>query len=112
MYADMLNQTATWWARIGQDGYGKPLFSAPVSLPCRWEEGRTLDRGEGYEMEVRSARVFLSSSVSVGDYLYSGESTEADPLGVDGAGEIKGAPRIPSIDADVTLYMALVMRGV
>jgi len=107
----MLNQTATWWKKIGQDGYNKPSFDSPVELSCRWEEGQGLSRNMNWEAETLSARVFLSSKVFVGDYLFLGTSVEADPLEVEGAGEVKSAPRIPSVDANTFLYMALVMRN-
>lgn len=111
MYTSMLNQTATWWKKTGQDGYNKPIFDSPKGLACRWEEGQSLSRNMNWEAEILSARVFLSSQVFVGDYLCLGTSTEINPFEVDIAGEVKAAPKIPSVDGNTILYMALVMRN-
>lgn len=107
----MLNQTITRWQRTGQDGYNKPIFATPTTMSGRWEAGRVFGRGDDKETIINSAKVFLTEAVSVGDYLYLGESTATNPLTLSGAGEVKDCKDYPSVDASVFLYVALVMCG-
>ena len=111
MFSRLLNQTVTHWIRTGQDRYNKPTFSAPTELTGRWEGGKGLDRSATMEEKINSARVYLSSAVAPGDYLYLGASSEDSPLDVTDAAEVKGCASTPSVSGNKVLYTAIVMRG-
>jgi hypothetical protein len=104
--AAMLNQDATWWEKTGEDGYGKPFFSAPQVIKCRWEDWRSLLISPTME-EVRiTARVFLNFAPSEGDYVCLGISTETNPLEVSNARAVLRVTGMTSIDGQTFLYTA------
>lgn len=102
----LLSQTATWWASTGNDGYGKPTFASPSPVDCRWEDWRSLVLSGTMEESRITARVFLDFAPTVGDYLYEGESTEEDPTTVKDAREVLRVTKMPTVDAQQSLYAA------
>jgi hypothetical protein len=101
-------QTATHWSSTGVDGYGEPTFAAPVSLTCRWEDTTSLIQdAEGNTVPSRS-RVWLSTIVKVGDYLYKGVTAAADPRELDNqAYRVMDYREIPGLDGIIAERLAL-----
>lgn len=93
-----LNDTATTWS-VTSDGFGGFTFGSPVTIRCRWEDKSELFRDPTGDEVVSNAVVFLESDVVVGDYLYHGTSTEADPVAAHGslAQRIKQFNKIPDL---------------
>jgi hypothetical protein len=103
-----LNQSCTYWGPTGvSDVYGKPTFSTPVLMDCRWEDITELfiDKN-GQEVRSRS-RLFLKSDVDLNGYLALGDHTsKASPL-VEGleAWEVRNRKSTPDLRALKSLYV-------
>lgn len=105
-----LNQTATYWAKTGNDGVGWFTFSTPTILACRWEDkNEVITDAEGKEI-ISDAKVFLGQDVVLSGFLYLGVSTEADPADVDGAKEIKKFNKTPDLTGTEFEYKAWLKR--
>lgn len=102
-----LKQTATFWVPNGHDMFGKHTFSAPVQLPCRWENKSELFLDKKGQDRHSRAKVFLSSPVDLSGYLYLGTSAALDPLVVSGAYEIMMIIELPDLKNLKTLYVAM-----
>jgi len=70
--------TATTWTHT-PDGFGGYIFSAPIALKCRWEKRATTFRDSQGEEITSIAIIYVSADVSIGDYIYEGTTTVADP---------------------------------
>lgn len=103
-----LQQTTTYWAPAdaSSDLYGKPTYSAPVQLPCRWENRVELVRSKSGQEIASQARVFLAQTVSLDGYLLLGTSSAVDPTLVTGAFEIQAISSIPDLRNLKTLTAA------
>lgn len=73
-----LKQKATHWVATA-DGFGGFTFGSPTDLNCRWEKRNETFRDSQGEEVTSNALVYLSADVAIGDYLFEGESTAADP---------------------------------
>lgn len=102
-----LNQTCTYWGPTGvSDVYGKPGFSAPTLLTCRWEDITELfiDKN-GQEVRSRS-RLFLAQDVDLNGYLALGDLTaNASPLGVADVWEVRNRKSTPDLRNLKSLYV-------
>lgn len=79
-----LKEKVTWWEAT-PDGFGGSTFSSPVVLNGKWQDRVEMTMsGSGKEI-VSRAQVWVDQDVNIGDYLFSGESTSADPTTLDGA---------------------------
>ena len=101
-----MKQTATYWAKTGTDTYGKPTFSAPATMQCRWEDRTQVIMNKGGKEIVSKARVFLADDISEEGFLYLGTSVAASPIGISGAYEIQAVGRQPDLRAVKTLHVA------
>jgi hypothetical protein len=104
MIASMLNQVATYWEKTGQtDRYGKPALTAPVQLPCRWEDRQTqIMNKQGAEV-ISKSRVYCSTTISLDGYLALGTFADADPRPLDNAYEVQQVSTTPDLRALETL---------
>lgn len=96
-----LNQKCTYWKFLGIDGYGKPSFSAPVVISCRWEGRTEKVQADDGEERMSRARVFLENDVAAGDYLALGEHAGLDPRRVLGAWKIITYRTTPGLQAEI-----------
>jgi hypothetical protein len=91
-----LYQIATHWVAIS-DGYGGFTFTTPQILQCRWEDrNETVRAPNGEEVTAKSV-VILKNDISIGDYLYLGESEELDPTTLLGAQRVMMFNRITDL---------------
>jgi len=92
-----LKQTATLWSAGATDVYGNPTFSAPVAVPCRWEDKQTkaLDF-QGNEI-ISNSIVYVDRDYAMGDYLLLGVSVAATPPAT--AKEVRNFSKIPNLKA-------------
>lgn len=102
-----LRQTATYWAPNGTDAFGKPLFTAPQVMACRWEDRAELFRDKTGEERTSRSRVFFKDVIDLNGYLLLGESTEEDPTTLQGAWEIRQVVTLPDLRNLKTLYVAI-----
>lgn len=107
--ARAMRQTCTYWTPTGDtDIYGKPIWSAPVQLPCRWENNQSQIVSKTGEEVVSKARVYLLVDINVNGYLYLGETTEADPTKVKGSEDIQAvgtSPDLRNVEQLTTVYL-------
>lgn len=90
------SQTATHWA-ASEDGFGGFTFAEPVEIKCHWED--VADEFIDYtgKAAVSRAIVYLASAVPVGDFLFLGKSTVADPSTLDGAFQVRRYMETPNL---------------
>lgn len=86
----------THWA-VQSDNHGGFTFSTPTILKGRWEQRIDNVISPDGEEFVSKANVWVASDVSVGDYLYLGESVAADPTTLDGAYRVQVFGKVPDI---------------
>jgi len=91
-----LREDITLWV-ASPDEFGGFTFSAPQALMGRWEERAELYIDSKGQEAVSKAVVFLSADVTVGDFLYHGESVAADPMQLAGAQQIKQFAKVPDL---------------
>ncbi len=95
-----LNQTATYWANTGSNGFGWFTFSTPVQINCRWIDKQELILDKDGKESLSDAVVSVDQDMSLSDYLYLGTSAAADPKDVSGTYEIKKTKKTPNLKAD------------
>lgn len=69
MMTSYLSQQSAWKQRTGSDGYGQPVYAAEATIPCRWEQKRSLTRDAQGNEVVSEARVYVTAAVAVNDQL-------------------------------------------
>lgn len=80
-YSRNLNQSCTYWARTGVDGFNKPSFSAPVLIDCRWQDSSEMVTNQQGEKVNSNAVVIVGSVVNYGGYIQLGDFTgDATPF--------------------------------
>ena len=87
--------TATIWRKLeGNDEYGDPLgYAAPEIILCDYIAGLSAKIGSlGKEVVVKNTFFTEYALANQGDYIFIGESNEADPV-VAGADEIRAVTR-------------------
>lgn len=104
--ASKLNETVTYWAPTGLDGYAKKTFAAPTTLSARWEDRSENIISPSGEQIISRSRVFLAQGVAIGGYLFLGTSSSEDPRTVDGALPIQQTGRVPNLRANQVLHTA------
>lgn len=102
-YTRNMNQQATYWAPLGNDGFGGLSYDAPVLVRCRWQERVTLVRNaQGKEVPSRAV-VYVDRKMVPQGLLILGDFTAAnDPLEL-GASEILSAGSSPNLRATLEL---------
>ncbi len=105
----MRKQKAIWWKRNGYDEFGKAQFDAPIEVKCRWEDVvEEFVDAQGNTGASRS-KAYVDRIMSPGDRLKRGTidfDTEANPLEMDGAYEIRRFDQLPNLRNSETLYTA------
>ena len=97
-YSRGLNQQATYFPPAGQNGFGDPLFGAPVSVMVRWQDKADLFRDAQGREVVSSAVVYVSQDVEVPGRI--GLGTMTDPAD---ASEIRQRGKSPSRSGSMDL---------
>jgi hypothetical protein len=105
-YSEDLRQTATYWAPVGIDGFGKKTHAKPVTLNCRWEKKKERYRNPQGEIELSTASVFLEQSVAAGGFMFLGTSLELSPYDEEDALEIVSADEVPELEGEDVTYKA------
>lgn len=90
-----LKQDVTWWA-ASPDGYGGYTYSSPQTIKGRWQDKQELFRTPAGDEQVSKAIVYLDQDVDVGDYLYEGLSTAADPTSLE-AYQVRQFGKVPDL---------------
>lgn len=101
MFNNGFNQVITYWAPLpGDDGFGKLVLAAPITIKGRWEDKQEQTiNAQGREI-ISRAHILTPSKVvplAIGGYLFLGVSTNLDPRKVAGAYEIQNTGSIPDL---------------
>lgn len=102
-----LRQTATYWAPGAEDSYGSRSYSAPVQLPCRWEDKTEMFIDKKGKESKSKSKVFFASDLQLDGYLLLGTSAETNPRNVANASEIRNVFRTPDLRNNTQLYVAI-----
>ena len=93
-----LRQICTYWDVTGEkDMFGKSVFTAPVELPCRWEDINELFIAKNGQEVTSRSRVFLAQDISLEGYLMLGISVDPNPLNLSTAFEVRQVKAIPDL---------------
>ena len=106
----MRKQKATFWEKVGTDDYGRPTFTTPVEIDCRWED--TSEEYISYRgtREVAKSTVYVDRVMDVGGYLKLGSpdsGTADDPTTEDDAWEVKMFRQVPNLKNTETLLSCM-----
>lgn len=113
----MRKQIAVYWALAASesagedwDDMGQPQWATPVEIECRWEDDQVeFISKDGSKLVSRSV-VYVDRDVNIGGVLMLGELVdvveEENVLENDGAWEIRGYSKIPSLKATEFLRTA------
>lgn len=102
---------AVYWAPadVPHDDYGKPAYSEPIEIKCRWEEIAEEFLDTQGERQVSKAKIYVDRDVKIGGVLLSGtldsDVDEDSPKQNEGAWEIRGFSKLPNLK--VTEYVRL-----
>lgn len=110
-FLDLLNQTATYWAPGGPDGFGGVLFAAaPVLIRCRWQDVQVLFVGADKQEHRSNAVVYPDRELAQKGMIALGNYTsQANPRTLPGiAWEIRANNVSPSVNADSQMNKAYV----
>ncbi|MDE9483475.1 hypothetical protein [Xenorhabdus bovienii] len=82
--------SCTFWKRLGNDEYGKPLgYAEPQIILCDYQGGLSSKiSGVGAELVAKNTFWTEFADASIGDYILIGESSNLNPIAA-GADEIK-----------------------
>lgn len=103
-----LRQTATYWAPLGLDAYGKRTFAAPVQRPCRWEDKAETFIDKHGKQETSRSKVFFSLDLELNGHIFLGTSAVVDPTTLSDAWEIRNVFRTPDLRNNKQLFVAVV----
>lgn len=111
----LLKQDATRWELTGFSEYGDPTFNTPQFLSpddqqgVRWENKSELfiDTKTGDQSHSRAIVWSAVTEFAVGDYLYLGESSAANPESVSGADRVRYVEKVPDTKGRNFLYKAV-----
>lgn len=105
---DNLQQTAVYWAPTAEDRYGRPGFSSPVEIRCRWEDvNEEFVTAQGTNA-ISFAHVFVDRDLRNGGALWLGSLASSDSTPSNNAGYqlIRRFDKLPSLDGSVFLRKA------
>lgn len=73
----ILNQTASWKQKTGQNAYAEPIFATPANITVRWEGGLKKVKDQQGNEVIAQAKVFCQEEVNPGDVLlFAGRNCE------------------------------------
>lgn len=107
-YTRTLKQTATYWASLGKDEFGKRILAAPVTIVCRWEKKSVLFKGSDNKEHLSSSIVFCLSELDLNGFLALGDYTGSNnPYTLKEAKEIKQVNKSPDLSNSYNVVKVL-----
>lgn len=70
---------ATVWTATGFDIDANPSWSVPTVIDCRWQDVNRMYMTAAGEQAISKSIVYTDRALSVGDYLFKGESAASSP---------------------------------
>lgn len=102
-----LKQTATYWAPLGTDRYGKHTYASPQAIKCRWEDTNEQFINKMGETDVSRSRIMSLATMETDGYLLLGTSVATDPTVVAGALAIRSVRLQPDLRSLAQLCSAI-----
>ncbi len=96
MTARNLKDNVTHWA-ASPSTYGGFTFDTPVTFKGRWEDKAVLFRDTTGSEVTSESVVSLAQDVSVGDFIFLGESEVADPTTISATKQVRQFSKIPDL---------------
>ena len=105
-----LKQDTTWWASSGTSNYGDTTYAAPVSIKGRWVEEPWIQPTSVGEQSRDMGVVYLDTAqaINIGDHLFLGTSTQADPRNEKGAVFVDHYRTVPALSNKWSVKKAFV----
>lgn len=72
MIEDYLNQTASWYAKTGNNSYGEPSYATVATIYCRFEDKRNLIKDATGKEIVSMAMMYTTSAINENDKITFG----------------------------------------
>jgi hypothetical protein len=107
-YSRHMHQDFTYWALDSVNENNEGTFSAPVSFKCRWQDTNNLTRAANGQEFISAAVIYTASAVALKGYVKKGASSELDPVGLDGAFEIRNISESPNLSGTISLQKVTV----
>lgn len=97
-----LNEKAAYWAPLGRDGSGRPIYGTPVEIDCRWEDTNEQFINAIGEEQMSQAIVYVDRDLELAGMLRLGKevTAPADPALDNDSFEIQKVSDIPNLPAD------------
>lgn len=89
-----LPETITRWRKAGNDGFGRAVWSEPVSYPARIAYRAQEFTDSNGDRQVSTAMAYTEGDVKLADYIVFGASTAISPP--PDANDIKSVSQTPS----------------
>lgn len=102
VFARHMEQSATYWAPVANDGFGGKAYSAPVVIRCRWQDTNVLFRDAQGQQLTSDAIVYPDRALEITGKLALGEFIDPDPVA--SAREIRQRQISPSLSNDEELH--------
>jgi len=78
----MLGQVAVYWVPTGKkDDHGRPLWSDPIEIFCRWDNVTEQFMDKNGDLAVSNAKVYVDREVDNDGVLWLSSATRKDPPG-------------------------------
>lgn len=104
-----MRDTITYWAPTGtKNQFGKPSWSAPVTILGRWEDMMNMVLSKHGKEYVSKTRVLTTTELNMDGFLFKGTSVAVDPTEVTGSYEIQSIGRmndLRSMSSLTTVYL-------
>ena len=108
----MRRQTAIYWALSSIDNYGRPTWSAPIEIECRWEDVHEEYIDAHMQRQLSSAIVYVDRDMEVGSMLKLGDLDSGidqdNPRDNDDTWEIRRFDKLPNLKNSEYLRTAIV----
>lgn len=111
----MRKEYALYWQVKNNDSFGKPFYLDPVIIQCRWEDVSVQFVNKNGEVSYSKSTIYVDRDMKTSDYLlYLGKTAPStiedkykkSPLEIEGANEINGFNKLPTLKAKEWLLTA------
>ncbi|MHA1344984.1 MAG: hypothetical protein ACTSO3_01155 [Candidatus Heimdallarchaeaceae archaeon] len=96
----VMKQKAVWWESTSLGEFGKPSYTTPVEIDCRWEDVAEEFINPSGDQEISRAKLIVDRDVKVKDKLKLGEldsNIEDNPNDNEDVWEILQFGKVPYI---------------
>jgi hypothetical protein len=103
-----MHQDFTYWALNSVNENNEGVFSSPVSFKCRWQDTNNLTRAANGQEFISAAIIYTFDALALKGYVKKGISLALEPVGLDGAFEIRNISESPNLSGTISLQKVTV----